>query len=73
MRNFRVLVLVATVVVAMALAASSAFAEAPYNWPKDTNGNPENHGDDANGWDDFVDFYWNMDWWIEPMVWCPFD
>ncbi len=71
-RRFHLALIVAATAV-MLLAASAAFGGAPYRWPNDTGGDPENHGDDANGWDYFVDFYWNSDWWIEPMVWCPFD
>ena len=53
--------------------ATTVFSGAPYRWPKDTGGDPEAHGEDANGWDYFVDFHSSEgEDWIEPMIWCEY-
>ena len=47
-----------------------AWAGMPYKWPKDTGGDIENEGDDANGWHYYVDYYFPEEHFLERMIYC---
>ena len=70
----RTLAVCAIVVPALVLLlATAVFSGAPYRWPHDNDGDPSRQGDEANGWEYWVDYYDPVMAWIEPMEWCPYD